>query len=83
MFIGTGEHTQDLERFEPRPFISKLLGMGDVGGLMEKVREAGMADPAKQETMRKKLEAGGAFTLRDMRDQLTNVSKLCARSRLA
>lgn len=37
LFIGTGEHTEDIERFSVRPFISKLLGMGDIGGLIEKV----------------------------------------------
>jgi signal recognition particle subunit SRP54 len=35
IFLGTGEHLHDLERFAPQPFISKLLGMGDVQGLVE------------------------------------------------
>lgn len=35
IFLGTGEHLNDLERFAPQPFISKLLGMGDVQGLVE------------------------------------------------
>lgn len=35
IFLGTGEHLHDLERFSPQPFVSKLLGMGDVQGLME------------------------------------------------
>ena len=35
IFLGTGEHLNDLERFAPQPFISKLLGMGDMQGLME------------------------------------------------
>ena len=34
IFLGTGEHLNDLERFAPQPFISKLLGMGDMQGLM-------------------------------------------------
>lgn len=29
VFIGTGEHMFDLERFAPQQFVSKLLGMGD------------------------------------------------------
>lgn len=35
IFLGTGEHLHDLERFSPKPFVSTMLGMGDVQGLME------------------------------------------------
>ena len=35
IFLGTGEHLQDLEKFNPSSFVSKLLGMGDMAGLME------------------------------------------------
>lgn len=35
IFLGTGEHLQDLEKFNPNSFVSKLLGMGDMAGLME------------------------------------------------
>lgn len=35
IFLGTGEHLNDLERFAPQRFISKLLGMGDMQGLVE------------------------------------------------
>lgn len=40
-FMGTGEHIDDLEPFKPRPFVSKLLGMGDVQGLVDRVRLVG------------------------------------------
>ncbi|CAG8449448.1 10502_t:CDS:10 [Diversispora eburnea] len=39
IFIGTGEHIHDLERFEPRRFVQKMLGMGDISGLMETVQD--------------------------------------------
>jgi signal recognition particle subunit SRP54 len=39
IFIGTGEHIYDLERFDARGFVSKMLGMGDLGGLMEKIQD--------------------------------------------
>merc|ERR1712187_994830 len=39
IFIGTGEHIDNLEPFEKKPFISKLLGMGDIEGLMERVKD--------------------------------------------
>ena len=35
IFLGVGENFNDLERFVPSPFISKLLGMGDMQGLFE------------------------------------------------
>ena len=38
VFIGTGEHLLDLEKFEPQRYISKLLGMGDMQGLVEHVQ---------------------------------------------
>ena len=85
MFIGTGEHLHDLEKFSPGPFISKMLGMGDISGLMEHVAEVQNAGPdskEKREEMIKKLEQG-IFTIRDMRDQLTNVMSMGPLSKLA
>jgi hypothetical protein len=38
VFIGTGEHLLDLEKFNPESFISKLMGMGDMAGLVEHVQ---------------------------------------------
>lgn len=38
MFIGTGERIIDLEPFDSEGFVRKLLGMGDMKGLMERVR---------------------------------------------
>ena len=43
-YIGTGEHIDDLEQFKTRPFVSKLLGMGDIEGLMDKVTELKLDD---------------------------------------
>lgn len=37
LFSGTGEHIDNFEEFKTKPFISKLLGMGDIEGLIEKV----------------------------------------------
>ncbi len=44
IFIGTGEHIDDLEAFKTKPFISKLLGMGDIQGLVEKVSDLKLED---------------------------------------
>lgn len=72
VFIGTGEHMSDLEKFAPQPFISKMLGMGDMQGLIEQAQEVARADPDRQKKMREKLEKG-EFTLRDFKEQMSTV----------
>ncbi len=54
VFIGTGEHMQDLERFDPPRFISRLLGMGDIQTLLEKATEA-VDEETAEKTARKML----------------------------
>lgn len=76
IFIGTGEHLHDLEKFAPQPFISKMLGMGDMQGLVERAQEMAMANPERQENMMKKLEKG-EFTIRDLKEQLNTVMGMC------
>ncbi len=72
MFIGTGEHLSDLERFSPQPFISKMLGMGDIQGLIEHAREMQMNNPGGATTLLKKMEKG-EFTVRDLKEQMATV----------
>ena len=64
-FIGTGEKIEDLETFDPPRFVSRLLGMGDLQGLIEKVREAEVKVPEKKA----KAFLSGKFTLADMYEQ--------------
>jgi len=64
-FIGTGEKIEDLEPFDPPRFVSRLLGMGDLQGLIEKVREAEVRMPEKKA----KAFLSGKFTLTDMYEQ--------------
>ncbi|MEM2307048.1 MAG: signal recognition particle receptor subunit alpha, partial [Candidatus Bathyarchaeia archaeon] len=61
-FIGTGEKIDDLEIFDPPRFVGRLLGMGDLRSLIEKVREAELKIPEK----RVKAILSGKFTLSDM-----------------
>ena len=58
IFIGTGEHIDEFEEFKVKPFVQKLLGMGDVEGLVEKVTEMGLDD---NEELMKRLKQGDAL----------------------
>ncbi len=40
VFLGTGEHFEDLEPFDASSFVKRLLGLGDISGLMAKVNDA-------------------------------------------
>ncbi len=40
VFLGTGEHFEDLETFEAGSFVKRLLGLGDITGLLKTVNEA-------------------------------------------
>jgi len=71
-FVGTGEKIDDLEQFVPSSFVGRLLGMGDIQALVEKVREAEIVVPEKK--ARAFLE--GRFTLKDMYDQMVAVRKM-------
>jgi signal recognition particle subunit SRP54 len=83
LFIGLGEHMTDIEVFRPQPFISKMLGMGDISALMDKVQEVQMANPERQQEMIKKIEEGGTFSIRDWREQIGNIMSMGPLSKLA
>ncbi|MBX8643216.1 MAG: signal recognition particle protein Srp19, partial [Thermoplasmata archaeon] len=67
IFIGTGEHLEDLETFDTERFISRLLGMGDLHALLEKMKE-NIDEGRAEETARKIMS--GHFTLREMYEQM-------------
>ncbi len=71
VFIGQGETSEDLERFDPDGFISRLLGMGDLRALAERAEEAIRAGDMDATTLMK-----GKFTLRDMYQQLEALNKM-------
>ncbi len=64
-FISTGEKIEDIEPFIPSRFVGRLLGMGDLETLIEKVREAEIKVPGKKA----KAILSGKFTLTDMYEQ--------------
>ena len=67
-FIGMGEKTDALEPFYPDRVASRILGMGDVLGLIEEIEQK--VDKAKAEKLVKKLQKGKSFDLEDFREQL-------------
>mmetsp|Transcript_11481 Transcript_11481/g.34038 ORF Transcript_11481/g.34038 Transcript_11481/m.34038 type:complete len:485 (+) Transcript_11481:68-1522(+) len=71
--IGTGEHIDDFEDFEVQAFVSRLLGKGNIAGLMERMKEADVDLEGAE--MMKRL-ASGQWTLRDMREQFQAVMKM-------
>lgn len=81
IFLGVGEHLHDLDRFSPQPFISKLLGLGDMQGLMEHMQDLATQNPDKQKEMAKKLEEG-KLSIRDWREQISNVMNMWVKSTL-
>lgn len=72
-FVGTGEKYDALEAFYPERIVSRILGMGDVLTLIEKVQ--GEVDEQKALELQEKMERN-AFTLEDFRDQLGQMKKL-------
>jgi signal recognition particle subunit SRP54 len=79
VFIGTGEHLDELERFEPTRFVSRLLGMGDIQTLLERFEELSDKEEAKKAAEHL---MGGKFTLRDMRSQLDSLGEMGPLSKL-
>jgi len=66
-FLGTGETVQDVERFEPDSFISRLLGMGDLKQLTERVERAMHETQEGEDDWDPEDMMKGEFTLHDMR----------------
>ena len=72
-FVGIGEKFDALEPFHPDRVASRILGMGDVLSLIEKVEET--IDQKKAEEMQRKL-IDNEFSLEDFRDQIKQIRKL-------
>ena len=72
-FIGTGEKTNDLEEFNPKSFLSRLLGMGDLQNLIEKIKS--VTDEDKQKKIQEKLEQG-KLSLEDVVEQVKSMQSL-------
>jgi signal recognition particle subunit SRP54 len=72
-FIGVGEKIEDFEEFDPKRFVSRLLGMGDIEGLLEKAKEA-ISEEDAEDLGRKLLK--GEFNLLDLYEQMNAVKSM-------
>lgn len=73
-FIGMGEKTDALEPFYPDRVASRILGMGDVLGLIEEIEQK--VDKQKAEKLAKKIQKGKTFDLEDLREQLMQMQQM-------
>lgn len=69
IFVGVGERPEDLEPFEPGRMADRILGLGDLSGLVEKLKEVGVAERAE------KILREEEFTLEDFLAQLEAVRR--------
>ena len=73
-FVGVGEKTDGLEPFHPDRMASRILGMGDVLGLIEEVERK--VDRQKAQRLARKAAGGRRFDLEDFRDQLQQMARM-------
>jgi signal recognition particle subunit SRP54 len=72
-FIGVGEKPDAFEPFHPDRIVGRILGMGDMLSLIEKVDTL---DRKKSEDLAKKALLGDGFSLEDFREQLRQIKKM-------
>ncbi|GLW59785.1 signal recognition particle protein [Hydrogenophilus thermoluteolus] len=73
-FAGVGEKLDGLEPFYPERMASRILGMGDILGLVEAARKEVDEEKAKQ--LAKKIQSGKGFDLNDFREQIVQLRKM-------
>ena len=72
-FVGVGERASELEAFHPDRMVGRILGMGDILGLIERAEEA--IDVEEAAALEKKIRKN-TFTLQDFRDQIRTLQKM-------
>jgi signal recognition particle subunit SRP54 len=75
-FIGTGEKLDALETYDPARLSSRILGMGDVIGLIEKAEAMFDQQTAEQQAQQAQKMMSGGFTLEDWLDQMKQMKKM-------
>jgi len=74
LFLGVGEKTEALETFQPERVASRILGMGDVLGLVEQVEQK--VDREQAHKLAQKISKGKEFDFNDLRDQLGQLQQM-------
>lgn len=78
-FVGVGEHIEDLEKFDPTRFVSRLLGMGDIQTLLERFESLEGKEDAEKAA---ESLLTGKFTLHEFYVQLESLGKMGPFSKL-
>lgn len=73
-FVGSGEKLTGFDTFDPEAMASRILGMGDIVGLVKDVQKS--IDMAAAEKLAQKMASGDHFDLNDFRAQLTQMSNM-------
>ena len=73
-FAGVGEKLTGLEEFHPERMASRILGMGDILGLVEEARRS--IDEEKAREFAQKVKSGKGFDLNDFKDQISQMRKM-------
>jgi signal recognition particle subunit SRP54 len=77
IFIGKGEHMEDLEPFNSKSFINKLLGMGDITGLIEVFQESNINEAKDKNNMFDRLAVKPeTFSFNDFRHMCDSMGKM-------
>ncbi|WUR03306.1 signal recognition particle 54 kDa (SRP54) [Vairimorpha necatrix] len=77
LFVGTGENMEDFEIFEPKGFVGRMLGMGDLHGLSKKISDLKIDEKELMNKFQK-----GTFTLNDFSVQFKQLLSLGPMSKL-
>ena len=73
-FAGVGEKLTGLEEFHPQRMASRILGMGDILGLVEEARRG--VDEEQARELAQKLKTGKGFDLEDFKAQIGQMRKM-------
>jgi len=81
-FIGTGEKLDALEAYDPSRLSSRILGMGDMIGLIEKAEAAYQGQNMEEQALQAQKMMKGQFSLEDWLDQMKQMKKMGPLSQL-
>jgi signal recognition particle subunit SRP54 len=73
-FAGVGEKLNGIEEFHPERMASRILGMGDILGLVEEAHRN--VDQEKAQDLVKKMKSGKGFDLNDFKEQIGQMRKM-------